>query len=266
MGSEASSGVKVIVRSPAPGTLKLVALHWSPWAWGSIHGQATTSLSQRSRQPHSSSTPPEDFIAGAAPLTHRHRIRAFRKPNGLRTCVGRCAWLRALSMHGHPGEVITDLAPVLAKVIVDLVPLRCTTPASTRTTVLNPTTADASPGSVPCVDARRTARQPSSFRATRSSRTYAVTLRARHRRRTDTPAGRLIRRAQANNLKRDHQVAALTSAVTEERDSAVLPAAADVGAIPPTRLTAQDARDMAPARRGGLAQAEASHLSGPKTS
>lgn len=25
--------MKVIVSSPAPGTLKLVALYWSPWAW-----------------------------------------------------------------------------------------------------------------------------------------------------------------------------------------------------------------------------------------
>jgi hypothetical protein len=26
-------GVKVIVSSPGPGTLKFVALYWSPWAW-----------------------------------------------------------------------------------------------------------------------------------------------------------------------------------------------------------------------------------------
>ncbi len=33
MGSEPSSGVKVTVRVPAPGTLKSVALYWSPNAW-----------------------------------------------------------------------------------------------------------------------------------------------------------------------------------------------------------------------------------------
>jgi hypothetical protein len=33
IGSDPSVGVNVIVRDPATGTLKSVALYWSPWAW-----------------------------------------------------------------------------------------------------------------------------------------------------------------------------------------------------------------------------------------
>ena len=47
----------------------------------------------------------------------------------------------ALAVHGGPGEVITDRAPALANVIETWFLLRGITPASTRTTELNATTA-----------------------------------------------------------------------------------------------------------------------------
>ena len=47
----------------------------------------------------------------------------------------------ALAVHGGPGEVITDRAPALANVIETWFLPRCTTPASTRTTGPNATTA-----------------------------------------------------------------------------------------------------------------------------
>lgn len=60
----------------------------------------------------------------------------------------------ALTAHGDPGEVITDRAPALANVIEDLVPPRCTTPPSTRTTGSNVTTADSRPDSDRCAGSR----------------------------------------------------------------------------------------------------------------
>jgi transposase-like protein len=46
----------------------------------------------------------------------------------------------ALNVHGDRGEVVTDRAPALAKVIGDLVPAASHNTASTRTTVSTATT------------------------------------------------------------------------------------------------------------------------------
>jgi transposase, IS6 family len=56
----------------------------------------------------------------------------------------------ALTVHGDPGEVITDRAPVLPTWSRSCFLPHCITPASTRTTALNATTAGSRPDSGRC--------------------------------------------------------------------------------------------------------------------
>jgi len=56
----------------------------------------------------------------------------------------------AIRAHGEPVEVITDRSPALARTIVELCLVCTTTPPSTRTTELKPTTVDSRHGSGRC--------------------------------------------------------------------------------------------------------------------
>jgi len=57
------------------------------------------------------------------------------------TSPARTFFTAALAVHGGPGGVIADRAPAMANVIETWFLPRCTTPASTRTTELDATTA-----------------------------------------------------------------------------------------------------------------------------
>ena len=56
----------------------------------------------------------------------------------------------ALTVHGDPGEVITDRAPALANVVEELLPAAWHNSAGTRTTASKATTAGSRPDSGPC--------------------------------------------------------------------------------------------------------------------